>query len=313
MKTREKILLIGLVAMVIVWYGRAFVTGIVFGPITAAQARIRSLQSSIDKKEEIQDKIDRALANQKIWARRSLPPDPLAASTLYRNWLIELTSKSFFSDVTVTPGRVETKPKGDTYCPIPCVIKAQARLSRLCDFLYDFHQAGLMQKVVRMSLECKADGSDPLLDIVLHVEALSLTNSPPRKTLFADDDPKEISKLASKVKERSEYDAIEKKNIFVRGYQQTEKPADPAEKIFLSSILSDGAKPTAWLYDKDAGKRTTVLTEGANFDVASVSGSVLSIHTTYVVLKIKDEAWRLSLGKNLRQIVKQPTEQPPSG
>jgi hypothetical protein len=165
-----------------------------------------------------------------------------------------------------------------------------------------------------MVVEASRHEGNPSLDVTLVVEGLALTNSPPRATLATA----ELADLRQKdtLPKREDYALIEKKHLFVRGYREpirspvaTVAPTSPvenidaAEHVFLVSSIARGSTREAWLYDRTANKKSD-LVEGGTFQAAGVEGTVVSIGTDFVVLKILDEEWRLELGQNLRQIKK---------
>jgi hypothetical protein len=214
----------------------------------------------------------------------------------------------------VTPSRVDPRPKGDTYYSIIATAKAQCTLSQLCDFLYELRQSGLLHRANSMVVEASRHEGNPSLEVTLVVEALALANSPARPTLMTP----ELADLRTKDThpKREDYAAIEKKHLFVRGYREPIRSSavavapttpveniDAAEHVFLVSSIARGDTREAWLYDRTANKKSD-LVEGGSFQAAGVDGTVVSIGTDFVVLKIRDEEWRLELGQNLRQIKK---------
>jgi len=321
-KQREKILAAGLAATIGLWQGSNLFNKFVTEPVEQNAATIASLQDQNSKKEL---QVKRSLIAAKRYAefkKRSLPPDPVDATSLYQNWLIDLATRTKLSDVTVKALRTDVKPKGDNYYLVSATLKAQGTLEKLCDFLYEFRAAGLLHRVSQMNLVSKQGTGDPVLDINLTVEGLSLKDAPARTTLFSD--PK-LAELPSDkpVKERKEYDLLVKKNLFVRGYNgpppdptRPRPPAtpeeDPLQFVRLVGSFSNGSAFDATLYDPSTNKETR-LVAGRDFSVAGKEGKVVSVGIDFVILSIKGENFRLELGDNLTQLKKVSAAEPTSG
>jgi hypothetical protein len=166
-----------------------------------------------------------------------------------------------------------------------------------------------LQRVSHIKLTSKKNTGDPVLDIVLDVEGLSLKEAPPRSTLFSD---AKLSELAADqpAKARKDYDPLVAKNLFVRGYNGPPKAPgpvspeeDPQQLVFLVGSFSNGDSFDATIYDRSSNRETR-LTAGGNFNVAGVEGKVVSVGLDFVILSIKGETFRLDLGENLRQLKK---------
>jgi hypothetical protein len=310
MKRSEKMLAAGLVATLALWQGSSLFNKFVIEPVETNETAITVLEQEITQKKS---QLNRSLAAARkfaAWKQRSLPPDPVDATSLYQNWLIELATRTKLSDVSVKALRTDSKPKGDAYYLISATLKAQGTLGKLCDFLYEFRAAGLLHRVSQMRLSSKQHTGDPVLEIDLTVEGLSLKDAPPRTTLAPD------SKLADVAgdkpsKERKDYDGLVTKNLFVRGYNGPPKPPgplspeeDPLQLVRLVGSFSAGGSFYATMYDPSTNRETN-LTTGGNFNVAGLEGKVVSVGIDFVILSIKGETFRLDLGDNLKQMKKQ--------
>lgn len=318
MKRSEKLLATGLVATLALWQGSSLFSKFVIEPVDVNEAAIAALKEGNSKKEV---QIRRSLAEARKfadWKKRSLPPDPVDATSLYQNWLIELATRTKLSDVSVKALRTDARPKGDTYYLISATLKAQGTVEKLCDFLYEFRAAGLLHRVRDMRLTSKQSTGDPVLDIDLTVEGLSLKEAPSRSTLLSD--PKLAELVSDKsAKERKDYDLLVKNNLFVRGYNGPPAPVgprpgatpeeDPVQFVRLVGSFSNGSSFDATMYDPSTNRETR-LVAGKDFSVAGIEGKVLSVGIDFVILSIKGETFRLELGENLRQIKKQAAAEP---
>src|SRR5262245_2299828 len=314
MKKREKMLLAGLIGILVLWQGSAMVNEFIFAPVAERQDQIAAREKRVFGKKRELNLSDDAARKLKDWKKRSLPPDPVVATSLYQNWLIDLTAKARLTNPTVTPSKF-MQPRGDTYSVISATIKAQGTLERLCDFLYEFRRSGLLHRVSRMTLAADEHKGDPRLDIELTVEGLALKDAPARSTLFSDDNLADLP-TDKPLRDRKTYSQLLSKNLFVRGYNgppgpvrpvrppgPTTPPDDPREFVFLVGSVSTGGGFEAMLYDR-ATNETRQLAKGSDFNVAGVEGQVVSVGVDHITFKMKGQEWRLNLGDSLAQIQK---------
>jgi|GEM_PF-2205022 len=320
MNQRQKVLLVILIGVVLLWQGGSIVGDMV----TQRKGRLKSIESIVEKKRDRKRDALAAMRDMKRWKEHSLPPDPLIASTLYHNWLIELVSRTGLSRANVSPGQVV--PKGP-YHTIPMTIRTQTTIDHLCKFLYEFYRSDIMHRVVRMTLESERRGEEDL-KVTLEIEGLSLIAGIPRQTLFIEGEEPGISP-SMQDRTRDAYALLEDKNLFVRTYNGPPRPApkpvapppqvarpepkpeppketfDVAQFVYLIASLANGTNRDAWLYDRTSNQRV-VLTEGSRFDVGGVSGTVVRIEIDAVTLRVDNEEYLLEVGQNLRQMRKLP-------
>src|SRR5262249_52992774 len=156
---------------------------------------------------------------------------------------------------------------------------AQGTFERVCDFLYEFRRAGLLHRVRRMKLATDDHKGDPKLDITLDVEGLALKDAPPRTTLFSDPDLADLPG-DKPTRDRREYAALMKKNLFARGSTGPPKPPvtrnspppgeaspeDPREFVYFVGSFSSGGPFELTLYDR-LNNKPIPLVEGSEFKV----------------------------------------------
>jgi hypothetical protein len=313
MKKREKMLAAGLVGILVLWQGSVMLNKFIFAPVAEREEDIAAREKRVSGKKRELRLSDDAADKLRNWKKRSLPPDPVVATSLYQNWLIDQTAKAKLTNPTVTPNKF-MQPKGDTYSIVSATIKAQGTLERLCDFLYEFRRSGLLHRVSRMTLATDDHKGDPKLDIELTVEGLSLKDAPARSTLFSDDNLADLP-TDKPLRDRKTYSQLLSKNLFVRGYNGPPRtrpigpttPAapkdDPREFVFLVGSVSTGGGFDAMLYDR-LSNETRHVVAGSDFSLAGVDGRVVSVGVDHITFKMKGEEWRLDLGENLAQMRK---------
>ena len=290
MNQREKILAGGLAVVFAFVIGEWLLSTFLLTPIEERNTRIGALKSSIKKHKATKFKILDAQKKLKEWrTEQSLPPDPLKASTVYQAWLVDLAGKTRLSGARIEPGT--GRPVSDTYVKIPMTIQAETTFDRLQQFLYEFHRADLLHKVIRVDCRPKSSAGNPILDLTINVEAISLTDAEDRDEL----DPK------TREPTRPVFD----ENLFVRGYNGPERqsrPQDMAQYIKLVATFSENGQWTARLYD-DTNKEYTVLTPGEDFSIEGVRGNVVSASRDFVRLRIDGRDKEMKLGDTLRELL----------
>jgi hypothetical protein len=309
---RQKLLLGLFAGVVLLWQGSGIFWNILFGALNDRNNQIAVLDAKLKEKGAAKFNLDFTERRMRSWERRSLPPSPVVASTMYHFWILDLASKHKLERLTVTPKKIGTGSTSAVFTRIPVTVTAECKMDQLCKFLYDFYRTDLMHKVTHLGVESLDSKADPTLKVSLDLEGLALTSTKSRNTLFADKQDKAISDAMSK-KSLDDYKLLTDKNRFVRGYNGPPKPAEPpappptpfdsAPYTKLVGVVEDGRKPPeAMLYDASTNQ-STIVTVGKEFEIAGVKGQVLEIGARFMKLKVKDKDWRLELGENLKQMV----------
>ncbi len=314
MNQRERILLIGLVAVFLIG-GAQPAWRILLSPISNRQSTIENLRRAQEGKQDEELRIMAARRKLGQWKQQSLPPERLDAAALYENWLLELALNAKLQNVNIDRNPI-TKRK-DTFALIGMTVTAKGTLSQLADFLFAYQRADLLQKIRTIDLRATGAEGDPVLDIIVVSDAVSVNDADHRDALFEEGRKEVVSKLMQD-KTREQYAALTQKNLFARGYngpppkvvekkptpKEPEKPGiDVAEHVVLVGYVAKGESRDVVLYDRTKN-RSTELREGEDFDVAGVKGKVLAIGPDFFTMQIDGEVWRLKLGQNLRQIEK---------
>lgn len=80
---------------------------------------------------------------------------------------------------------------------------------------------------------------------------------------------------------------------------------DPAAKTTkLISVTARGDEWQVCFYDPAPADKKTIVKEGSSFSVAGIDGTLAAVHTGYVLMKVKEETWRLELGKEVASMQK---------
>lgn len=316
---RQKILVGALVGVLLLWQGGGVLWGIVFGPINTRNTQVAALEEQLKKKKDAKHQLDLTERRTRNWELRSLPPNPVVASTLYHHWVLDLAGKHKLSKLSVTPKRISTGSSNPVFTRIPVSLTGECKMDQLCQFLYEFYRTDLLHKVTHLGAESIDNRSNPTLKVSLELEGLSLATAKPRTTLFADKQESAVSDAMAK-KSLKDYDALIATNRFVRGYNGPPAPIisppppaapfDATPHIKLVASLEQDGQRQAWLFDQSSNQNT-ILIEGKDFEIAGVRGQTIEISKRSIKLKVKDKNWQLDLGSSLKQMIELPSNGQP--
>src|SRR4051812_16959936 len=105
---RQKLLVGVFAGVLLLWQGSGIVWGIFFGPFDDRNKQITALDVQLKKKGDAKHQLDLTERRMRSWERRSLPPNPVVASTLYHFWVKDLAESHKLEKLTVAPKRVST-------------------------------------------------------------------------------------------------------------------------------------------------------------------------------------------------------------
>lgn len=316
---RQKILIGAFAGILFLWQGSGVLWSVFFGPFDQRSSQAADLDEKLKVKKAAKFQLDMTERRTRIWERRSLPPNPEVASTLYHHWVLDLAGKHHLEKLTVAPKRINTGTTNPVFVRIPVSVTAECKMDQLCQFLYDFYRTDLLHKVTQLGVESLDANANPTLKVSLELEGLSLTSVKNRETLFADKQEKAVADVMSK-KTLADYQQLIDGNRFVRGYKGPPKPPAPpgppptpfdaTPHIYLVGYTKVGDEPAeAWLYDRTTNQRT-VLKAGLDFEIAGVKGHVLEVDKRFVRVRAKDKEWRLEVGDNIKQMIEIKAEAP---
>ena len=278
MNQREKLLAIGVGALVTLFVGRSVIS---------------SFQSALAKKnekiEELEQKkldqnfiVDSAIiANQKlnIVAARSLPRSVEKARADYLDWLVTLGNDSKLSEPTPRfLTQTFFKPDKDAYQSFKFQLKGNGTVENLTKLLYGFYSKDYLHRITNLDLSPSNTEPD-LLSITLNCEVLSLANAKE-----SQDPPSDNSHQLAKSLE--EYNSvIVERNLFspmnLPPIAEAKKKVDAKVGIKLDYTIEatdTGANqylffdamsdlPKGFKVDRDAGKLIGTATEAGEFKV----------------------------------------------
>jgi len=293
LKRREKVLTGlagGLVALTGVWF-------LLFGgdprPDEQLIAERGTLEGDIaDKKKQI-EAADRDAKRLAEWQRRSLPSETTDARRLYGDWLRDLAKKANFSEFRLDS--TEPGAHHDQYTKLNFKLTAQARLSDLIQFMYDFYSAGYLHQIRKLNVKPNKESG---LSVDMTIEAMSLP-----KAVSTTQLPKEAGHVLQLAKLADYRDPLVKRDFFA-AYRAQRRAAprgvDPADFTFVTGFTAVDGDPKVWFKDRMADT-SFKLGNGESFNVGNVKCTVQTVRPEgEVVVDFDGHRRQLRGGDNLR-------------
>ncbi|MDA0587801.1 MAG: putative Ig domain-containing protein [Planctomycetota bacterium] len=186
MSKNEKVLSIGLAVVCGLYLISQVVWPALTRPIADQQKKLDAARKARDGEDE---KVIAALGQIQVMTlhkEQSLSSNVSEASLGYEQWLSDLAENvAKFQDPEVS--RETTSPSRDnSYVAIKIRVTGRGTMKQLREFLYRFHRASVLHQISSLTIDAVDNSSNPLLDIVLMADGLSLRSAPVKgPTLFA--------------------------------------------------------------------------------------------------------------------------------
>jgi hypothetical protein len=231
------------------------------------------------------------------WQRRSLPPEPVLARSLYQNWLQDVAGRANFHDMRIVAN--DATGRRDQYTRISLTLNCTAKLGDLIQFMYDFYSAGYLHQIRKMDIRPSATQGE--LDVDFSIDALSLTAAESKEKL-----PSGVTRSLQLAKAADYRDPIVARNLFTAFVRptppDTQKEAgnDPAASTLVTGFTQVDGSWQVWMEDRGAGKRWA-LQSGESFPIGGKKCTVQTIRAEgEVIVELDRCCRRLRLGDNLR-------------
>lgn len=264
--------------------------------------RLENQQSALQKELgdlQAEQVAGRRLANQlDDYAARALPYDPNLARSQYREWLLQLVERHEMQSASVNAeapqpvevrGRIDPRERRRIGHTIRFTLRTRTSLSRLVDFLYEYHQSAQLHKIQSFSLNPVGNGSE--LDLTLVIEALCLEATERSDTLS------DLVRRDDSEPPRSEYELLVQRNVFARGF------AESLAQIRLGAITQnrDGTLQ-AW-FAVGSPAKTQIVGADEALDLPLHSVEVQQIESDRVQISINELSIWLKLGQTLGDVL----------
>lgn len=182
MQRREKILLSGLLAVAIGWWGWPMVRSTFYGPIEERESQLQALKVKVGKKEDQNREALLAAARLKEMKAASLPPNDVIAQRVYQEWLTDTALACGFEDLRVVA--IRRAAMGISGNSVQVGVEGSATLTKVAQFLHRFRRIALLHRIVQITTESTSSQGDPRLKVSLVAEGLCLRDTKDRGDLF---------------------------------------------------------------------------------------------------------------------------------
>jgi len=273
------------------------------GPLTTLRAERNGLRDEVAQKQRQVEAAWKAQKQMVDYRSRSLPSQIEIARSLYKNWLLELTTDVGWEDTRVEPG--ETRVHRDYYRLLPFSIHARGDLDELTEFLYRFYAKGYIHKIRQLTV--KPREGTRALDLSVTIETLSLADADHAEQL-PKDAPARLADASL-----ADYDTIVDRNLFAP-YRPPSPPVverepprepspppqfDPSKYAYITGIVEENGRPQLWLQARTTGE-TYKLGEGDTFELGPVRGKIVQIHQRAAEVELDGQRRLVALGTSLQ-------------
>lgn len=297
MNMRTKWLLIGALAVFVLYFGDQLYRSQIEQPISNLNAELDGLSKKLQTNKDSQIQAKSTSKRWETYQERALPYDPQLARSAYQDWLLQLVETNAIESASVDASqpreielrsRVDRKKRLTIGHVVSFTLRGQATLANLTDFLQKFHQAGHLHKIQSFSLNPL--GSQGQLDATLAIEVLSLATAT-RKEQLSDWQwqPDESTHTP-------DYQRFVRRNLFARGFSKS------LNQIELKAITFDRTgQAQAWFRLNEQDK-VQAIRQDQRLPVDLHDISVVEILPDKVMIHVNREPYWITLGQTVGDI-----------
>ena len=287
-----------LVALMVLRYGYNSLSGM----FEEREKQITSLQNDIERKKLLVVKAQRAAKRLADYEARSLPSDREAARSQYQHWLMTTVDKS-----GLVGGVTSQTPQSQrgVFERFTFTVNASGTLPQVVKLLHDFAAVNHLHQLRMISLKPVDDGKR--LEVLVSIEAIALPTAQNATQLVSKpSDRLKLPNLAAYQKaivDRNvfaEYTPPQRERAVIADVRPPTPPFDPAKYTTVTGIINEFGRPEVWLNNRTSGD-ILKLSEGGQFEVGDVSGTIRAIGADAVEVSIDGQLLKLTLGQNLRE------------
>jgi len=199
MNPRERNLLVGFLAVIVLGGGAYGGYNLVYSPLQETNTSIDQLEEEINGKQGLSDRVEamkKAAAQTAIIKRQSLPPNTDLAKTQYKLLLERLLQQAKIEHYTIPDAKVldsRAPATPDLGNKKPAFIRLGFKLDmkktdiwQVTDFLHEFYELDLLHQITDFSVvrENKPTEARNGLDVHLNIEAIILDGAEQKLALF---------------------------------------------------------------------------------------------------------------------------------
>ncbi len=183
MQTREKILGLGLLLILVAYWGRGALSDWFFKPAQQLQAQISLKQTELAKLEDAANSVLVSTRQLEEWRKTALPESALVAQRLYASWLADLADMCRWTAVTVEP--LQTKTISTGISTVQVQVTGTTTVDTLSRFLGLMDGARLSHRVANLNITSKSQVPGSALSVILTAEAVSMSGADRRPLPYA--------------------------------------------------------------------------------------------------------------------------------
>lgn len=178
MNQRERTLAMGVGALAVV-VGMFFTYSWISSGLAVRRGQIANLRQKLATQKKLVAETEAAKRMISDWERRSLPPQPTLASSLYGEWLLERVMDAKLATPKVMPNKPTAER--ELYNQLAFAVSGKGTLAQVVDLLHAFYSVDFLHRISRLSI---VPAKEPkLLNFSMTVEALSMVGAPDAKQL----------------------------------------------------------------------------------------------------------------------------------
>ena len=308
---REKMLAIGLGAVVALVALDGLFSRFVLDPLTASDDRLRGLERAIAQKELEYETIETASSRIQDARERSFLADPSRAAVLYQNWLMKILAESDIDEAVVTPAAIVDV--GEVGCRLPFRLEMTASRESIGELLDTLHAESPMQRVTAVALEMDREDAE-FARAIIEVEALGLqtaTSSPLEgPVLMANSEHGTSLRDALAVQQSAEEAEVarpEQKRV-AHTPPRRRPQVNPLARIRLIACVTRDGNREAWLLDETSSEYL-VLAEGAVLPYEGAGQMLRTVTLSGISIETSGGVTTISVGETLSALGLQQTSQ----
>jgi hypothetical protein len=186
MKRNERILAGILAATLGVFVAIPAVWGFLSGPVTLQRNKLEKAENGLQKASDSFDLSIARINRMSVFKEQSLSSNSSQGALAYQQWLTDLTEiVAGFTESEVGPERISLS-RDKTYVAVRMRVTGEATVEQLRRFLFRFHRANVLHRLVSLTVEAKNNSTNPHVTVRVVAEALSLRDAPVKgASLFA--------------------------------------------------------------------------------------------------------------------------------
>ena len=292
MNKQRKYILVGLLAVLLLWFGGDWLLRTM---LTGRWPRCHEHGERLDHElldlRRTREKARKAEKELDLLKVQSLPSNLEVARSQYQAWLLALVEHVGL----VNPNIDSSEPiKRKKYTTLAFSVRGKGDLEQLTRFLFEFYSTDHLHQIRSLSI-MPLQGAN-LLELSISIEAMVLPQAASRDRLVT----RRATRLASAQLE--EYQSIIQRNLF--GLSTT---ADPMNFAVLTSVNSVDGMAEAWFSLRNTDEILR-LRPGDPIEVGQFKGTVREITDEDVVLESEGDRWLMTIGETLSQASALPPE-----